>query len=81
MVDNPYRLKNQMHLPENGLEGALFELLDTETEKEIRQYIKVSLFLLKFKIYYFKQNVIIGMYSIFNACNLRRFVEFLADNV
>lgn len=28
-------------LPETGIEGALFELLDTETDKEMRTYIKV----------------------------------------
>lgn len=41
MLDNSYRLKNQTHLPENGIEGALFELLDIETDKEIRLFIKV----------------------------------------
>lgn len=30
-------------LPETGLEGALFELLDIETDNEIRLYIKASL--------------------------------------
>lgn len=30
-------------LPETGLEGALFALLDTETDKELRQHIKEAL--------------------------------------
>lgn len=39
------RKRNPMEhpLPETGLEGALFELLDIETDDEIRLYIKVFL--------------------------------------
>uniref|UniRef100_A0AC34Q6C8 HEAT repeat-containing protein 5B n=1 Tax=Panagrolaimus sp. JU765 TaxID=591449 RepID=A0AC34Q6C8_9BILA len=33
----------QCPLPETGLEGALFEMLDVETDKELRQHIKESL--------------------------------------
>lgn len=31
-------------LPETGLEGALFEMLDLETDAEIRKHIKVKIF-------------------------------------
>lgn len=37
--------KKQLCLPETGLEGALFEMLDTEMDLEMRQYIKVILLL------------------------------------
>ena len=34
--------KKRLCLPETGLEGALFEMLDTEVDREMRQYIKVK---------------------------------------
>uniref|UniRef100_A0A915D0I2 HEAT repeat-containing protein 5B n=1 Tax=Ditylenchus dipsaci TaxID=166011 RepID=A0A915D0I2_9BILA len=46
IIDIQSKKGKENPLPETGLEGALFELLDVETDKEMRQYIKESLLFL-----------------------------------
>lgn len=41
MLDKTNNLNNKTNLPINGIEGALIELLNIETDKEICQFIKV----------------------------------------
>lgn len=44
LIDQHSRVRTEkLPLPETGLEGALFELLDLETDAELRQNVKESL--------------------------------------